>query len=90
MIKVVPMSSPVVERSITVDADMSWYVHCRGRIMTRHSTKLLCSFPAHVQGKARLLEIVCHVPPCVLEILNPSLRMSLRSVVGHCVALVDR
>jgi hypothetical protein len=58
MVKVAPMAPPSVERSITIDADMSWYAHARQRVLTSRSSKLLSSFPARIRELADLLEIV--------------------------------
>ena len=58
MVKVAPMAPPSVERSITIDADMSWYAHARQRVLTSRSSKLLSSFPARIRELADLLVIV--------------------------------
>ena len=66
--------------------------------MTRHSTKLLCSFPAHVRGKARLLEIVDCVTRAIVCPGNPDPEFvdviekrggSLRSAGGQVVGILD-
>ncbi len=71
MMKVAPMSSPSVERSITIDINMTWYAHARGRILTRNSNKLLRKFPALIHGMSILLEIIDVVTQATMCPGNP-------------------
>ena len=53
MVKVAPMSQVKVERSITVNSDMSWHVHIAGKLVPIAAKKVLKDF------SCRISEVKC-------------------------------
>ena len=63
MVKVAPMSQAKVERSITVNTDMSWHVHIAGKLVPIATNKVLRDFPC------RISEVKClqSIMECVVR-----------------------
>ena len=59
MMKVLPMSQAKVERSITVNTDMSWHVHVAGKLVS--TNKVLKEFPSRVSD----VKCLQHMMQCV-------------------------
>ena len=95
MVKVALMSQAKVERSITVNTDMSWHVHIAGKLAPVATNKLLRDFPCRISEVERLQRIMecvekAHVcpgnpQPEFVEIVNKRGGSS----AGSKVAFVD-
>ena len=95
MVKVAPMSQAKVERSITVNTDMSWHVHIAGKLVPIATNKVLRDFPcriSEVKCLQRIMECVerAHIcpgnpQPEFVEIVNKQGGSS----AGSKVAFVD-
>jgi len=95
MVKVAPMSQAKVERSITVNTDMSWHVHIAGKLVPIATNKVLRDFPcriSEVKCLQRIMECVerAHIcpgnpQPEFVEIVNKRGGSS----AGSKVAFVD-
>ena len=58
MMKVAPMSQAKVERSITVNTDLSWYVHIAGKLAAT-TNKVLKEFPSYISD-VKCLQHIMH------------------------------
>ena len=56
--KVSPMSQAKVERSVTVNNDMSWHVLVAGRLVEISANNVLKEFPCHINKLKDLHDIV--------------------------------
>lgn len=91
MVKVAPMSQSKVERSITVNTDMSWHVHITGKLVPIATNKVLRDFPCRISEVKCLQHIMecverAHIcPPCLL--MNPSPREhgSTNTITSCCI-----
>ena len=64
-------SEPVIDRSLTISVDLSWYVFIRGRQLTCHDSPVLSDLPEHVTSVDVLESILEHIQSSPICLGNP-------------------